>query len=305
MKLTLPTRISPAWGIAISIVFAHSVLMAQSQFENTLIQYNAESVQGYVQPIADLFGTNMNAGFYHSAAIPTAGFHLEFQLIGMGSVVGTDQETYIANAPSGFDPQTFTTATVFGGLGTTVTDASTGLQYRGSDGILNASLFPMAVPQLTVGYVAGTEATIRFIPVPSLSDDKFPETTLFGIGARHSISQYLPVAPLDIAVGVFYNSLTVGDLIDFSSLAFGAQASKSWSVLTLYGGLQWEKSTMNLTFSSSDPLATVQQVNIDLDGDNSVRFTIGSQLSLGFLHLFADANFGSITNFSGGLGIGI
>lgn len=296
----------PFTVLLIAACFTVTSAAAQTtDLENTLIQYNAASVQGYIKPIADLFGTNINAGFYHSAAIPVVGLHLEVALIGMGAVVGDDQKTYLANAPSGFDPQTFTTATIFGGKGVTVTDAATGFQYRGSDGILNATLFPLAVPQLSIGYFYGTEGVIRFITTPSLSNDKFPETTLFGIGARHSISQYIPLAPIDIAAGVFYNSFTVGDLIDFTSIAVSAQASKSFAIVTLYGGLQWENSTMNLKFTSSDPNATAPLVDLDFDGDNSFRVTIGSQLSLGFIKLFADANFGSILNFSGGVGIGI
>jgi len=279
--------------------------LSQSELENTLVLYNAETVQGYIQPIADLYSANINAGFYHTAAIPTAGLHIELSFVGMGSLVGDEQKTYMANAPAGFDPQTFETATIFGDDGRLITDESSGLQYRGSDGILNTSIFAQGVLQLGVGYVLGTEAVVRYLPSPSLADDKFPETTLFGIGIRHSVSQYLPASPIDFSTGVFYNKLKVGDIIDFSSIAAGAQASKSFSALTLYGGLQWEKSTMNLTFTSTDVSAASPLVDLDLDGDNSVRLTLGMELTLAIVHLFADANIGSIINFSGGIGVGI
>jgi hypothetical protein len=44
---------------------------------------------------------------------------------------------------------------------------------------------------------------------------------------------------------------------------------------------------------------------VSIDGANSFRFTLGAGLSLGVFHLFADANFGSVTQFSGGIGFGI
>lgn len=276
-------------------------MQAQSDLENILKQYDSQQVKGYIQPLADLFGANMNAGLYHSAAIPNAGFHLELSLIGMGSSVGDDQKTYTINLPAGYPSATMKAPTVFGPKATSVTGPG-GTTYKPSDGIIDASLFPLAVPQLTVGYVYGTMAMVRFITIPAIGDDKFPKTTLWGVGLRHSVSQYLMDAPLDIAAGFFYSGFTLGDLVDMNGLSIGAQASKSFSVLNLYGGVAWEKSTMNLKYTPSS--SSISAVDIDLDGDNNFRFTLGAGLKLGFLGIFADANFGSITNFSGGISFG-
>ena len=287
--------------IAASLVVLAGSARSQSDLETALKQYSADDVAGYIKPMADLFGANMNAGFFHSASIPTAGFTFSLDLIGMGAVVGDDQKSYDAKTPPGFTPGTFKTSTIFGGTGTTVLDANnSSLTYRGSDGIINASLFPLAVPQIRAGFL-GTEVALRFIPSPSIS--AFPKTTLFGIGARHNIGQYIPTLGFDVAAGVFYNKFTVGDIIDFNSIAFGAQAGKSFSIVSVYGGLQYEKSTMNIKYTSSNPLAP-PAVDIDIDGDNTFRVTAGAGLKLGFFQLFVDANFGSITNFSGGIGFG-
>jgi hypothetical protein len=298
-----PRRVRLAGTILLVIVSCciSAVSSAQSKLEDALGQFDSETVKGYIQPMADFFGANMNAGHYHSASIPVTGLKIEFDVIGMGSLVGDDQKTFEAAAPPGFGVTTFETATIYGGKGATIYGPDS-LSYSGSDGIIDASLFPLAVPQLTVGSVYGTEATIRYIGTPSIGDDEFPSTTLFGIGARHSISQYLPAVPLDISAGFFYSSFSVGDLIDFTGLSIGAQASKSFAVAHVYGGLAWEKSTMNISYTSSAPGAG--NVDLDLDGDNSFRFTLGAGLSLGVLKVFADANFGSITNFSGGIGLG-
>jgi hypothetical protein len=277
---------------------------AQTDLENALKQYGGETVKGYIQPIADMFGANMHAGYFHSAEIPKSGFHLELDFIAMGSMVGDDQKTYMAPAPVGFSPAKFQTATIFGGKGSEVASTvNPSLKYKGSDGIINTTIFPLAVPQLTIGYLFGTEASIRFITVPKIGDNKIPDITLWGIGVRHNISQYIPMAPLDLAAGFSYNSFTFGNIIDFKGLSFGAQASKSFSVFTLYGGLAWEKSSMNLKYASTDP-AFPASVDITLDGANSFRFTLGAGLKLAFFSLFADANFGSVTNFSGGIGFG-
>lgn len=289
-------------GLALLLVVPRQS-RAQTDLENALRQYTETTVKGYIQPMADLFGANMHSGLYASAAVPQTGLTLRLTIVGMGALVGEDQETYTLPLPPSFAQRTMKAPTVFGPRATLVRDPDTGLEFKPSDGIIDATLFPLAVPQLTVGSIFGTEATVRFITTPSIGDDKFPKTTLWGVGVRHSISQYLPAAPVDISAGFFYSGFSVGDIIDFTGLTIGAQAGKSFGVLDLFGGVSWETSTMNLSyrpFAEGDPA-----VDLDLDGENSVRFTAGAGLNLAVLRIFADASFGSITNFSGGIGFGL
>lgn len=286
------------------VAFAVTGATAQTELEKALKQYSAETVTGYIQPVADLFGADMHAGYYHNASIPETGFSLGFDIIVMGSVVQDAQKYYTANAPPGFAPLTFKAPTIFGGEATAVNHASiAGLQYKGSGGIVNTSIFPLAVPQLRIGTLYGSDLTLRFITIPSIGDSKFPVITLWGVGVRHSISQYIYQSPVDIAAGVYFNSFKIGDLMDFKGFAVNAQASKSIKILILYGGFAYESSKMNLKYTSTDPTVP-GGVDITLDGANKFRFTLGVGLSLGILKVFADANFGSVTNYSAGIGFG-
>ncbi len=279
---------------------------AQTELENTLKQFSGDAVSGYIQPAADLFGANMMAGQYRTAAIPLMGFNIAIDVVGMAALVADDQKTYTAKTPDGFNPATFKTATMFGDLGTTVTHSTfPSLQYRGKDGIITSSVLPLAVPQLRIGSVAGTEALIRFISTPKIGDDKFPAITLFGGGIRHSISQYLPTIPLDLAVAVFYTTFKTGDIIDMKGFSVGVHASKSFAPVTLYGGLGYESTTMKISYTSTDPNFPGQLVDVSLDGDNTFRVTAGANLSLGVFHIFADVNLGNVTHFSGGIGFGM
>lgn len=295
-----------AWaGVLVAgLLVVTAVGRSQTDLEKALKQFDANGVKGYIQPFADLFGANMNAGFYHSAAIPTSGFHIALDFIGMGAQVGDDQKTYIATTPATF-PQ-LRTATIFGDKAAVVSSTlDNSLQFKGiADGVVNTSLLPLAVPQLTIGNIYGTQVSLRFVTVPSSTTKKLGTITLVGGGLRHSISQYFPDLPLDLAGGVFYTRFSVGDLIDFNSIAFGAQASKKFSVLAVHGGVQYEKSTMKLAYTTVSPLATGSSVDISLDGANTFRFTVGAGIDLAVFHLFADANVGSITNFTAGIGFG-
>jgi len=257
-----------------------------------------------MQPAADMFGANMNSGFYHSAQMSRWGFHLSFDIVGMAAMVSEDQKTFDAPAPAGFTPAKFKTATIFGGKGTEISDATIpSLRYKGSDGVLNTGTFPLAVPQLTIGNIFGTEVVLRYVFIPKIGEDVIPSSNLWGVGVRHSVSQYLNGFPVDLAVGLFYQSYTAGDLITFKGYSYGVQASKDFSILTLYGGLSGEKSSLNLKYTSTDPLFP-GAVDVSFDGANKFRFTGGLCVRLGFAKIFADANFGAVTCFSGGIGFG-
>lgn len=276
---------------------------AQSSLEDALKQYSATSVQGYIQPLGDLFGANMNSALFQPRAVPATGLSFHLSIIGMASPIGDDQKNYTAQAPAGFSPSTFQTPTVFGGQGQTTTDTASGLTYRGSDGLINASLFPTAVPQLTIGAIAGTEAIVRFVTTPEFgNNNEFPKATLLAIGVRHSLNRYLGGLPVDLTAAALYSTFKVGDIVDFKGTTLGVQASKGLALVTVYGGAAWEHSTMNLSYTSTDPSAP-GSVSVDLKGKSSFRFVAGAGLKLLVVRLFADANFGSVTTFSGGIAL--
>ena len=294
--LRLFSRVSTSVLLAVMLVAGSGAVRAEeSNLEKALKGFDQNEVKGYIQPLADFFGANMGAGWYRSAAIPQTGFNISVNIVAMGSSVGDGNKKFMANSPIG----QFETATIFGEHGGSIQGPG-GTSYSGSGGVINTALFPLATLQLHVGSVQGTELVIRGLPIPQISGA--PKVTFFGIGARHSISQYLVESPVDIAAGVFYNRIAFGDLITLGSFSFGAQASKSFSVLDVYGGLAYEKSSMDVTYTSNT--AGGGNVNLSLDGANTFRGTIGLGLNLAVLRIFGDVNVGSITNFSAGIGFG-
>jgi hypothetical protein len=297
------SRYSRSFLVAGALVaFAATTTTAQTTIENTLRQYGAETVKGYIQPLADLFSGNLGSGFYHGASIP-GGVHFGIELIAMAGAVKDEHRTYIATTPPGFTPATFETATIFGGQGTTVQHSTNpSLSYKGSDGFVDADYFPAAVPQVRLS-VMGFEGIGRYFNsslVSSLPEDDFPETKLLGLGARTGLNRFLPMLPLDVSVGVFWNSFEMGDIVAFDGLSIGAQASKQFSMLTLYGGAASEKGTMNLTYTSTNP-DFPGAVDIDVDVDQHIRFTGGLALRLGPLGIFGDASTGGETIYSAGI----
>ena len=120
---------------------------------------------------------------------------------------------------------------------------------------------------------------------------------------RHSISRYLDEFPVDLAVAASYNRLSLEDILPIDGYLISAQGSKNFEPLTVYGGVSWEASTMTLDYTTTG--TNGEPVNIELDGANTFRATLGLGLQFGFLGLFADANFGSVTSFAGGISLGM
>jgi len=287
------------------LLFISSGMYAQNPFEDAIKQLSSDNVRGYLQPFINGVGANLNSGMYSGAEIGDMGFHLRLTAVGMGTLIGDAEKVYSAVPPQPFPQTPVQTATVFGDLGTVV-DGPGGTKYYFQNGQVRTSIIPLAVPQLSIGTFYGTQAIIRYVPIPEIGD--FPKVTLFGIGAQHSLNRYLSGLPVDLAAGIFYQTLTIGDIIDTKTFNLNAQASKSLALFTLYGGLQYETSSMTLTYTYTGPpipgSTPNEQISVDFSGENKFRATVGLGLNLVILHLNADISVGKVTVASAGIGFG-
>jgi uncharacterized protein DUF6588 len=297
-----------ATGVMAAVLMCSAVRAhGQSKFESVIQSFPAGTVSGYVQPLADVLVSNLNLGWAASANIPKSKLGLSLDFVGMGSPITDKQKTYQANTPNGFSPSTFQTATIFGGTGTEVTSSSnSSLKFRGSDGFIDATIFPSAVPQLRIGGVFGTEVIGRYFSsslISGLSTSDFPDLKVTGFGIRHSISQYFKALPVDVAVSYSYNGLTWGDIVDLDATAIGAQVGKSVGPLALFAGLAQHSGKLTLSYTSTDPQQTAP-VKVDVDVKSHMQFSAGAGINLAFLRLFGEASFGSLTTYAAGLRVG-
>ena len=213
--------------------FAASPLAAQT-LEDFVAPYTGNNGEGFMQPLADAFGGCMNSGLYHGAKISKAGFHLYIGLETMTAIIGDKQKTFKASTEDFVPAQTVDASTIFGSRNPVVVNGQGGTQYAFPGG-MNLKRLPLAMPQLTIGAVASTEATLRWIST-SVGED-IGKVEVFGWGLRHSLSQYLLAFPADLAAGFYMQTFKVGDIVDAQTSFFGVQASISQSLVTFYGGL--------------------------------------------------------------------
>lgn len=271
-----------------------------SQVEDRFAALTEKNVKMYAQPFATAFGTAMNSGGYHSASVADLfGFSISFQ--GMYMLIPDDDQTFTPVLPDGYTSGP--TATIFG---------DKGAAYAGPAGYIttppgiNISAMPMALPQISVSFL-GSEILFRYLPEIEISNSG-EKISMLGLGAKHSISRYIPLIPVDVAVQLLYNKLEITNLLESKNLAFNAHVSKTLGVFIPYFGLQYESSTLDLSYTikgdpaSGDPeLRQDNKVSVSLDGDNTFRATLGAALKLAVIVLNADVNLGAQTTFTGGL----
>lgn len=279
--------------------------------QNQISVYTGANAQGYLQPLANAFGAALNSSYGYSAYIPATSFHISFEAPVMGVFFEDSDRHFEATSEAGFlPPTTVDNAPTVVGPGQAVTVPGQGGTQFTYPGGLDLNSFGLVVPQLRVGAVAGTEAIVRWAAYES-GDSDLGKVNLFGIGGRHSLSQYMGATPMfDLAVGLLYQTFKVGENDlggDFTSTtAFSAQVQASkraalgFMTFEPYAAVAYEQLDVDLAYDDTNG----SPVEVSLEGENDVRFTVGAGLNFVAGHVFADYSFANTNNFSFGLALG-
>jgi len=274
-----------------------SLPLFASEVEEAVSVYKSTNGSLYLQPLADSFGASLNSGFSYSADIPKWGFHVRFGLKAFGAIITDDQKSF-TSVTEGLLPGGLNLPTVFGDENPiTIPIGNENVQVFG---VWETSFLPLLVPQLTVGSLNGTEFTGRWFQM-DIGD--IGNLSLLGLGARHSISQYIPLLPVDIAVGAFWQSFKVGDIIDATALYAGVQASIPVSILTFYGGIGYEKASMDISYTYSQGGTSIP-IAFSLDADNHMRAALGLGIDIWIFNIHADYNMAAQSVLTLGAGVG-
>jgi hypothetical protein len=289
-------------GLALLVLYAN---IASAQIQEQLQAYAGRNASGYLGPLVEALGTDLNSGLFHSAHIPRDGFHVGFELALTTVFFGDDDRTFMATTEGDFAPeQSLVAPTVVGPTNIVFAkgDANTKFLFPGGFDVDN---FPFAVPQLRVGSWHGTEAVLRFLVFDTGHAD-LGDLSVYGFGARHSISQYFGDRfPADLALGVLWQSVSLGDnflgddLMASDAYSVGVNASRAFGDMTTYTGLAIDWYSMDVTYGfSSDPDDIIE---LSLESDSAVHFTFGFSYSLAFVDAYGEYNLANQNALSVGL----
>ncbi len=171
-------------------------------------------------------------------------------------------------------------------------------------GILNdPGIFPSFAPQLSVGTVFGTQATVRWLPKITIDGD-VGDLKYFGFGIQHNPAIWFSnPLPVDLSFSFFTQHLEIGTgVLDVNTTAFGLNVSKTFgnflASVTPYAGFLIENSEMKADYDYEIAPGLVIPVQFELDGENDNRLTLGLGASLVGINIFADYNFSTVNTAS-------
>ncbi len=289
------------------LLFCPLIMMGQD-LEDYLSKYTSENGQLYLQPFANAFSADLNSGLYHNAKIKNKGFQLYIGIVSQVAVIPGKAKTFTATIEDDY----FSSSTVTVKDAPTIFGAGEGPYVESPDnnglgmylpGGLEMDYLPLAMPQITIGSLYGTDLSARYI---SVAVEDLGDVQLFGWGIRHSVDQYLEILPLNVAVGYYNQKFKVGDYVDAKTSVFNVQASYDIPIITFYGGLGYEtgKIDVEYTYEGSGDLSG-DKISFELEAEGSIRATVGLCFNLGPVKIHGDYNLANQNTFAVGLGIGI
>ncbi|MCB8995652.1 MAG: hypothetical protein H6538_08590 [Bacteroidales bacterium] len=249
--------------------------------------------QEYLTPYANIFGADLNAGWYNSGKVhKLGGFDLTLTVNTAwappsartfdASLLNLSPEAQLSGgsiAPTIAGKRDVTPPTLqyFGDFGGTSVKIAEFDLPKGT----GVNMIPLPMAQLTVGGPWGTDVSFRYLP--SIPLGKAGTIGLWGIGGRHSILQHIPALKklpvLDITAQGGYTKLTTYANINYDPSSIGTQVqdyttnTNQWAdqKLEMVAGA-W---TVNLIVSETLPVISFYQaigyssstVNLGLNGN--------------------------------------
>lgn len=274
---------------------------ASAQLDANLGSLEGDNAKGYLTPLSGALAATLNSSIFTTANVGQGVFSGHLQVNVMGVSFDDADRTYRPGDPTGFQStETVDAPTVIGDTQAVEQSGQNGtvLYHPGGFDLEN---FTIAAPQLELSGFLGSRALIRWISV-DLGDADLGSLELFGLGVQHSISQYLAAPPVDLAVGVFWQSFKIGDgLVDADALQFMAMASKQYSVIEPYVGLGFDMFDMQSEYTDD---SSGENVAVDFDPESNVHMTAGARLNLKYVQIHGEFNVAAETGVAVGLALG-
>ncbi|MFH5886139.1 DUF6588 family protein [Halalkalibaculum sp. DA3122] len=214
---------------------------------------------------------------------------------------------------------------------------------------------PAPMIKAGVGLIKNTDVMVRFVP-----EYDIPEVggsfKLFGVGVKHDVKQWLPggnLIPVDISVMYGYTTMDLNselellpeDVIQDQNNTENPYAASTWQgqnaaltsdawtinalvgktlpVISVYGGVGYEASTLSIKTAGSYPTvvpntayqddpnnnepmiveAVDEPIDVEIDGKNGFRALAGFRLRFAIFHISGSYTLANYSSYNLGVGI--
>lgn len=279
---------------------------ASAQLSENLGALTGDNARKYLGPLPDALSGTMNSAIFTSGKVPRMGLNFSIGVKVMGVKFADEDRLFTPTDPAGFTSVApiQQAPTVVGG-GSAVTQTGQGgatLYYPGG---FDLGEFAFAAPQLSIGSVMGTRAVVRWFAMNFASDNFIDKISFFGVGAQHSLSQYVPMLPIDLALGVFYQKFKIDDsLLDTQAFHIDITGSRSFPILQPYGAIGIDSFKMDAAYQDTSVPGSPVDIAVDFDRKTNVHLTAGVLANLAFATLHAEANIAATNGVAVGISFG-
>lgn len=285
-------------------VFAIAALAqpVHAQLADNLGALTGDNAKGYLGPLPKALSSTLNSAIFQTGNVPkhTFNFAIGVKLMGVG--FKDENRTYAPTAPPGFTPTEDVQAPTVIGSTEAVAQAGQGGSTLYHPGGFDINEFAVAVPELAMGSVFGTRAVVRWISA-DIGDSELGKVDYLGYGAQHSISQYFPSMPIDLAAGFFIQSFDLGDdLVTSDAVHFDVTGSRRIGMLEPYASLGYDTFDMDAKYESTSTPG--DNISVKFDKESNAHVTLGVQALLGFARLSGQIDIAAETGAAVGLVFG-
>jgi len=293
-----------ALALALACV-AGLVRPAGAQLSENLGALSGDNAKKYLGPLPEALSGTMNSAIFTSGKVPKIGINFQIGVKVMGVKFDDKDRVFTPTDPPGFTSVSpiQQAPTVIGNTGAVAQDGQGGTtQYY--PGGFDISQFKFAAPQLTIGNVMGTRAVVRWFAHDFSADNFIEKISFFGIGAQHSVSQYFPGLPVDLAAGIFYQSFKINsDLLDIKAIHVDVTGSRSFGLIQPYGALGFD--TLKMDANYEDSTNPGNNIAVDFDRTTHVHITAGVLANLPVVKIHAEGNLAATNGVAVGLSFGL
>ena len=279
-------------------------------------------IEAYFTPMAESFGSGLNNGWYNTAKPHSlGGFDLTFTLNTV--IIPNAAESFkIGNEFGGVFTSTETEASsIFGSsdetpMTYTNSTTSTDVDFNMPGGFKTPAL-PLPMLQAGIGLIKNTAIDIRYMPMLNVGNNF--NVNLFGIGLKHDLLQWIPVAgdaiPMSLSLQGGYTTLNTDLKISGQEVSLNTKAttinlvaSKRLLMVTGYAGVGYNSSTTTFAADANFDLGGVQfneKVQMDFESKNNLRANVGLRLNITLVTIQADYTFSEYPTATLGLGVSL
>lgn len=251
---------------------------------------------GYLKPINDIYSASIHSGVFPRYS--EKGFHFKLGFHGTRITISDKMRTF-DGMTSGLDNNIGAAVpTIVGNREATSVTDDRGLNYTFPGGLDLVSL-TVAVPELYIGTLLGTDFYARYAQVPLLGS--LGDMTLMGGGIRHDFGRYFFPEYVKWYISYSYHQSETSKGFTSENHYAMSQFGFKLNRIGIYGLAGYELNNMKYNYTNDGGEA----ITLELNETSPFRFGGGLNLSYKFFDLYGEYTLSDPVNIVFGFSIGI